>query len=79
MEMQPTCQQRARDEFKLSMYTGDPYRGMEVRIQAGEGKLHRGVVIQSVEKETWYVVVKTTTRTINTTMTLNVNDVREAR
>jgi len=57
---------------------GDPYIGMEVWIQAGEGKLHRGVIIQSVEKEMWYVVVKMTTQTINMTMTLNIDDVREA-
>jgi len=77
--IQSTPLEHGRDEFKVSMYTGDPYEGMEVRIHAGEGKLHGGVVIQSIKRETQYVVVKTMTRTINTTMTLNIEDVTEAR
>ena len=66
------------DEWRTLMHTGDPYVGMEVKINIGEGKLHGGVVIQMLEREELYIVVKTTTRLINTTHTLKIDDVTEA-
>jgi hypothetical protein len=50
------------DSMHVTMYTGDPYKGMEVYIQQGDAKMHYGVIQGSGTKEGKVVVnVLTTT------------------
>jgi hypothetical protein len=69
-----------QDDSRELMYTGDPYKGMEVRIIAGEAKMHTGVVLDTRQVEGEYdilLIVRTTSRTINNVMHLSINDVNE--
>ena len=68
------------DSTRVTMYTGDPYKGMEVYIQQGDAKMHYGVVQGSRTKEDKVVVdVLTTTRTINTVVALDLDHVKERK
>jgi hypothetical protein len=62
------------------MYTGDPLQGMEIIIQVGDLKMHHGVIIQTTLKKEGAVaiVVETTTRSVNTRITLDLTMVAEA-
>lgn len=60
------------------MRTGDPYKGMEVLIVRGDAKMHFGVVQGTRVKDGQVIVeVTTSTRQINTTISLNMDDVVE--
>jgi hypothetical protein len=62
------------------MYTCDPYKGMEISINVGDAKRLFAVVTGSRTVRGKVVVdVITTTRTINTAMTLNIESVRERK
>jgi hypothetical protein len=66
------------EDVPSKMYTGDPYKGMEVFIQQGEAKMHFGVVKGSREKDGRTIVdVLTTTRTVNGVYALDLDSVRE--
>jgi len=68
------------DDSRKLMYTANPYKGMEVRITAGEAKMHSGVVLDSILAEKVddiRLVVKTTSRAIDTVIHLTIDDVND--
>jgi hypothetical protein len=69
---------KSTSEDISKMYTGDPYKGMEVFIQKGEAKMHFGVVKGSRKKDGRMIVdVLTTTRAENSVYVLALDSVRE--
>jgi hypothetical protein len=69
---------KPEDIHSKMMYTGDPYRGMEVFIQQGDAKMHFGDIKGSQKKDGRMIVdILTTTRTINGIYTLDLDSVRE--
>lgn len=61
------------------MYTGDRFQNMEVIITKGEGKAYTGIIVGSSTTSQGETIaqVKTYARAINTTLHLNVKDLRE--
>jgi hypothetical protein len=74
----PHSSTSGRDGIREKMYTGDMYKGVEVFIQAGDAKMHSGVVLGTRSKDgRIFVDVRTSSRTINTTIALDVRSVTE--
>ena len=67
------------DDIHRKMYTGDPYKNMEVVIHKSDAKMHFGTVKGTrVNSEGRVMVdVQTLTRTINTVIALDVESVKE--
>jgi hypothetical protein len=67
-------------DIRGKMYTGDVYKGIEVSIHEGDAKMHFGVVQGARLKEGRVTVdVLTSTRTINTVITLDILSVKERK
>ena len=62
------------------MHSGNPYKGMEVKINEGHAKMHHSTIIHTIQKDNrFFVVVQMTTCTLNYKLTLPVKSVTELK